>query len=771
MNSIGQKNQLINFGIMDHLGNIAADQDSYCNFQHQDSSFNLNSIAHQQSGLDNGNPSYQNNCIGNNVPNHYSNQMNQNQDYEVVQIDTSTAKANSNYHYQLRDQHNHSNEGQSNGSNNSSVTNMMQNMDINKMSNRSSDVVILNEGIVCQVCLSANFTDDNQIIVCEYCLGATHQSCYGRELDKGYLDLKQPFLCERCHEITEKNLPYTHIQCMYCSDFRGIMRKLKNKSWVHFSCVNWIPEIYPEDDVEIIKIVGKLRESRKNRKCYICNKLDGQVCIGCDYYKCIRHFHIRCGIEQGILRPLDDMEGQRCPTNEFNYAVFCPDHEARAIQEIQTKGFENVVKMRDFEPKVETKQKHRVKRITQYAGGVINSKKTIDNYDDLDGFVVDENELTSSDEKKNTAKVARSRSRERFYQDPSQIQNPIFNAFNQFRQLPITYGTNTSQNNQPSQKNQQNQLALNQLEQMRIQLENWQQQFGNIPVPFSMVMQLFQNFVCNAIIGSQQSIQQQQQLTQSQAQRKVGAGIQPSHQIDNEENISDSSQDDSYNIVNNEIQLDRIKNNLYRINNQELSSIVGIRQDQSITFKQFTDQIKLYAISRGIYDEGSEYIIISRDPILFKFLFRATNKMVDSIPPGGEFQIFRQFLTKQTSSGKIINESDEVIIQTHEVLDDDEDEELVITNEITVPPNLNQSLQAFLKSKLEDNASSQSSDHNFKFGELMDHINELISQEKSQINKSQLQQDLPQYQEGSEELFRVNKRKHQEGSIALQAGN
>ena len=42
-----------------------------------------------------------------------------------------------------------------------------------------------NEDIVCDVCLDDDDDENNEIVICDLCLAATHQTCYGSELNKG----------------------------------------------------------------------------------------------------------------------------------------------------------------------------------------------------------------------------------------------------------------------------------------------------------------------------------------------------------------------------------------------------------------------------------------------------------------------------------------------------------------------------------------------------------------------------------------------------------
>eukprot|EP00347_Sterkiella_histriomuscorum_P022928 403336621 len=252
--------------------------------------------------------------------------------------------------------------------------------------------------IICQICLYEESEVDDSIISCSYCLASAHQQCYGRELHPHQINKYDEFICERCYHLQTRNLNFTNIKCKFCTDYRGIMRKLKNNEWVHFTCLNWIPEIYPQDEIELIKIIGTLKPKRLNQKCYICNTKDDSVALQCDYYKCVRWFHIRCAIELKIIRPVEALKGQNDPLNEYNYAIFCADHEVKAVSEIKEKGFYQTVKREDFissESSIKKKERYLTTSIRQYSGGTKNCQKKTSRlkrkrWNDLGDFVVTE---------------------------------------------------------------------------------------------------------------------------------------------------------------------------------------------------------------------------------------------------------------------------------------------------------------------------------------------------------------------------------------------
>ena len=94
------------------------------------------------------------------------------------------------------------------------------------------------------------------------------------------------FLCQRCMNILfNKKIS----KCKYCSDNTGAivktpvvkqlnkrtgrMKKQKDPIWAHISCVNWLPEVWYNDDNDE-EIISKLDGQFKGLKCQICKQSD-----------------------------------------------------------------------------------------------------------------------------------------------------------------------------------------------------------------------------------------------------------------------------------------------------------------------------------------------------------------------------------------------------------------------------------------------------------------------------------------------------------------
>lgn len=119
---------------------------------------------------------------------------------------------------------------------------------------------------VCQddICEEEDFVDD--VVLCDKCNVAVHQSCYGNDLK---VFPKGDWFCMRCKYLDEhREMKVSEICCIFCRDLKGIIVKT-NLGWAHITCVNWLPDIWFEDEDKSI-IGGKIDPERKRLFCYIC---------------------------------------------------------------------------------------------------------------------------------------------------------------------------------------------------------------------------------------------------------------------------------------------------------------------------------------------------------------------------------------------------------------------------------------------------------------------------------------------------------------------
>ena len=84
--------------------------------------------------------------------------------------------------------------------------------------------------------------------------------------------------------------------------------------------MNWIKEIYFQESTETCDsqseehdiysgssglIVGSIQPWRFQLECTFCEAQG--VCINCDFRQCNKTFHVRCAIENGLIRDVADM--------------------------------------------------------------------------------------------------------------------------------------------------------------------------------------------------------------------------------------------------------------------------------------------------------------------------------------------------------------------------------------------------------------------------------------------------------------------------------
>lgn len=62
------------------------------------------------------------------------------------------------------------------------------------------------------------------------------------------------WFCHRCDFLIQNDEPFFEIRCEFCPEMKGAMKRINQKSdkqWGHICCVNWIPEIYYKNVIEL----------------------------------------------------------------------------------------------------------------------------------------------------------------------------------------------------------------------------------------------------------------------------------------------------------------------------------------------------------------------------------------------------------------------------------------------------------------------------------------------------------------------------------------
>ena len=85
--------------------------------------------------------------------------------------------------------------------------------------------------------------------------------------------------------LKEYNLKANGITCIFCKDVHGVITE-NNFGWAHITCVNWMPEIW-YDDQDNKKICGKMNKDREGLFCHICKDRSRQgMLLQCDFKNC-----------------------------------------------------------------------------------------------------------------------------------------------------------------------------------------------------------------------------------------------------------------------------------------------------------------------------------------------------------------------------------------------------------------------------------------------------------------------------------------------------
>ncbi|CAI2367107.1 unnamed protein product [Moneuplotes crassus] len=167
----------------------------------------------------------------------------------------------------------------------------------------------------CCVCLNADQTFDDLLIKCSRCCIVFHQECHPSYNEK-------KMMCEKCEYITENKVKARDIKCKLCPRKEGCMTRFNDKEWVHPTCVNWIPEIWFNDENDKIENLSQLDFENDLKSCSICRRKE-KITIQCDYDNCQKWFHVSCAIKNKLIFDHKKMEEEfqklheQCPTKYF----------------------------------------------------------------------------------------------------------------------------------------------------------------------------------------------------------------------------------------------------------------------------------------------------------------------------------------------------------------------------------------------------------------------------------------------------------------------
>jgi hypothetical protein len=138
--------------------------------------------------------------------------------------------------------------------------------------------------------------------------------------------------CNRCKVLKENpEMEPDEIKCNLCTEYKGVMTKIKDNKydikWAHPICVLWNPSIKYESSFNKDKIFGEPKIGLLDTNCVFCETCEGSL-ISCDFIDCNNSFHVKCAVQQHLLRDYIKMVkmGHVSKENSNFVAVFCKDH-------------------------------------------------------------------------------------------------------------------------------------------------------------------------------------------------------------------------------------------------------------------------------------------------------------------------------------------------------------------------------------------------------------------------------------------------------------
>eukprot|EP00112_Aurelia_sp_Birch-Aquarium-sp1_P012469 Seg2622.2 transcript_id=Seg2622.2/GoldUCD/mRNA.D3Y31 product="Protein Jade-3" protein_id=Seg2622.2/GoldUCD/D3Y31 len=168
------------------------------------------------------------------------------------------------------------------------------------------------ETTICDVCLSPDTEENNEIVFCDACNICVHQACYGiPDIPTG------TWLCRPCSRGVLSP------PCIICPNRGGAMKRIKGSfEWIHVICAWWVPEVKIEDTDNVEKMtVDKIPASRKNLCCLLCREKIG-ACIQCSVKRCVVAYHVTCAVKEGLEMKTVMMQDK----DDVQHISYCKRH-------------------------------------------------------------------------------------------------------------------------------------------------------------------------------------------------------------------------------------------------------------------------------------------------------------------------------------------------------------------------------------------------------------------------------------------------------------
>ena len=273
---------------------------------------------------------------------------------------------------------------------------------------------MIDANIRCEICLDSQAYDDDSLVVCEMCLSAVHQSWYGQDLLNGVPEgdwfwQRWQFLIDQQYNSVVK---VKKVFWSLCHDTKGIIIHTNSPyGWVHHTWVNWIPELYFDEDSDFKLIHGRIDNERKSLKCNLC-KRPGGYWIQWDFRDCSHSFHVSWAIKNNLIKDWkfwDEM------ARDNTTPIFWKRHEKIGYKEFTTKGVDGIKP--DYE-KIERMRKKQEERLEHIEGNIQTKRKVkhvMLKFSDDENYEVDEETKDDDNEEYKEIKkpVSKPRNRKR----------------------------------------------------------------------------------------------------------------------------------------------------------------------------------------------------------------------------------------------------------------------------------------------------------------------------------------------------------------------
>jgi len=218
-------------------------------------------------------------------------------------------------------------------------------------------------------------TEEDALVYCGRCKLCVHQGCYHiTTLPEG------EWYCEPCTDILDvqskgratngsrrkkgnssssssRNNPH----CCVCSNRDDLALKRaagKPGHYIHLSCASFVtgPEFECVLTASPVSKVDSIPDVWYQQKCMFCRAWGATV--QCQYKKCVRCYHVPCGLREGSLFAIKEVKGEDGEESYVYKDSVCPQHRqhVRAVADAHDK---KLMRQRAMERKARRKQRNR----------------------------------------------------------------------------------------------------------------------------------------------------------------------------------------------------------------------------------------------------------------------------------------------------------------------------------------------------------------------------------------------------------------------------